>query len=251
MLLKGKNRPKILVVGESCTDIFIYGATTRLCPEAPAPVFRPFKTIVNGGMAHNVYKNLSFMGATADLYTNDNWEEITKTRYVDDNMNYMLLRVDRNDDKYGIADIRELKLEEYDAVLISDYNKGFLSTDDVKYICENHKDVFMDTKKRLGSWCSKAKYIKINNNEFELTKSTLTKDLEERLIVTQGKDGCTHKGISYPVKEVQIKDSSGAGDTFISAFAIKFVETRDVQVSITYANDCATRVVQKRGTSTV
>ena len=32
---------KVLVLGESCEDVFVYGKVTRLCPVAPAPVFNP------------------------------------------------------------------------------------------------------------------------------------------------------------------------------------------------------------------
>ena len=37
------NINKILVIGDSCTDIFIYGECNRICPEAPVPVFNPIK----------------------------------------------------------------------------------------------------------------------------------------------------------------------------------------------------------------
>ena len=33
----------ILIVGDSCEDVFIYGDITRLTPEAPAPVFNPLR----------------------------------------------------------------------------------------------------------------------------------------------------------------------------------------------------------------
>jgi bifunctional ADP-heptose synthase (sugar kinase/adenylyltransferase) len=49
---------KILVIGDSCTDVFIYGRCERLNPEAPIPVFEPTKTITNQGMAGNVVANL-------------------------------------------------------------------------------------------------------------------------------------------------------------------------------------------------
>ena len=48
---------RILVIGESCKDIFVYGKCERLCPEAPAPVLNPLFTTENGGMAMNVVKN--------------------------------------------------------------------------------------------------------------------------------------------------------------------------------------------------
>ena len=49
---------KITVIGELCEDIFVYGETKRLSPEAPVPVFNPFYTDKNPGMAGNVVENL-------------------------------------------------------------------------------------------------------------------------------------------------------------------------------------------------
>ena len=49
---------KILIVGDSCKDIFVYGEITKLSPEAPVPVFNPIRQKENGGMAHNVFNNL-------------------------------------------------------------------------------------------------------------------------------------------------------------------------------------------------
>ena len=65
------------------------------------------------------------------------------------------------------------------------------------------------------------------------------------------RDGCKHQNVIYPVPEVQIKDSSGAGDTFISGLVVKYIQTSDISLSIKYANECATSVVQKRGVSTI
>ena len=113
---------KILVIGESCRDVFHYGKCDRLAPEAPAPVFNPLKTVENGGMAKNVYKNLLALGIDANLFTNENWNTITKTRYIDFNMNHMFLRVDTNDKKYGRAQLKRLRYKNYDAIIISDYD---------------------------------------------------------------------------------------------------------------------------------
>ena len=66
-----------------------------------------------------------------------------------------------------------------------------------------------------------------------------------------GPDGCRYQDIIYPVPEVEIKDASGAGDTFISGLAVKYTQTKDIEESIRFANECATSVVQKRGVNTV
>ena len=49
---------KVLVIGDSCTDKFVYGECNRICPEAPVPVFNPIEQKSNGGMAKNVFNNL-------------------------------------------------------------------------------------------------------------------------------------------------------------------------------------------------
>ena len=51
---------KVLVIGDSCEDIFIYGDITRLSPEAPVPVLQPTRETKHGGMALNVYNNFSY-----------------------------------------------------------------------------------------------------------------------------------------------------------------------------------------------
>jgi D-beta-D-heptose 7-phosphate kinase/D-beta-D-heptose 1-phosphate adenosyltransferase len=242
---------KILVIGESCRDVFIYGECNRLCPEAPVPVFNPTGLIENGGMARNVYKNILSLNQEANLFTNESWKGITKTRYIDYNMNHMFMRVDEGDKEYGRANLKKLRYKNYDAIIISDYNKGFLSERDIEHISNKHDCVFLDTKKILGSWCRNIKYIKINNSEYKRTKHTISEDIIDKLIITMSREGCSHQNIIYPVPEVEIKDSSGAGDTFISALVVKYVETQNIEKSIKFANECATTVVQKRGVSTI
>jgi len=242
---------KILVVGESCRDIFNYGFCNRLCPDAPVPVFNLIKSDENGGMAQNVYKNVLSLGARANLHTNSNWKNITKTRFVDFKTNHMFMRLDCNDNKYGRSRIKNIKWSNYDAIILSDYNKGFLREQDIEFISNHHKNTFLDTKKILGPWCKNIKYIKINNDEYEKTKHTIGLQLEEKLIITIGSDGCRYNGVIYPVSQVEIKDSSGAGDTFIAALVVNYVETEDIEKSIIFANECATKVVQRRGVSIV
>ena len=48
---------KILVIGDSCTDVFIYGHSSRMCPEAPVPIFEQSRTVTNDGMAGNLRAN--------------------------------------------------------------------------------------------------------------------------------------------------------------------------------------------------
>ena len=241
----------ILVIGDSCTDIFIYGEIERLCPESPVPVINPTHQTENGGMSKNVKSNLEALGLEVDIITNTN--DIKKIRYIDDKSNQMVMRVDEHDycesiNKYYL----DFDEDKYDAIIISDYCKGFLSEEDIEYIC-NYKNVFIDTKKKLGNWIKNADYIKINDLEHKKNFEIIPNypELENKLIITQGKNGCIYKGKAFPTKEVPVKDVSGAGDTFLAGLVYEFIKTKDIEKSIKFAQECTTKVVQKLGVSTI
>ena len=150
-----------------------YGVCNRLCPEAPVPVFNPVNETINGGMAYNVYNNLLSLKVPTEIQTNSNYENITKTRFIDSKANYMFMRLDENDDQYPACDIDAINFSLYEAIVISDYNKGFLTAADIECIGKSHPLVFLDTKKILGNWCSSVTYIKINEDEYKKTKTHL------------------------------------------------------------------------------
>ena len=244
---------KVLVIGDSCSDIFIYGDIERVSPEAPVPVFNPTRKTESGGMAKNVKSNLEALGVEVEIITNGN--DIKKIRYVEEKSNQMVLRVDEHD-YCGEIDTKELEYvskHKFDAVIISDYCKGFLLEEDIKFICDNCDNVFIDTKKLLGSWIKNATYIKINHLEHQKNFERIPNypELEDKLIITKGKNGCIFKGKTFPVEEVPVKDVSGAGDTFLSGLVSKYLETEDIKKSIEFAQQCTTKVVQKHGVTTI
>tara|TARA_R110000751_G_scaffold61757_4_gene128020 strand:+ start:187 stop:918 length:732 start_codon:yes stop_codon:yes gene_type:complete len=242
---------RVLVIGESCKDVFNYGACYRMCPEAPVPVFNSIRLVENGGMAMNVYNNLLSMGEIVDIKTNPNWNSITKTRFVDTRTNHMFMRLDNNDKHYGVCDIETIDLGLYDAVIASDYNKGYLTEKTLEIISNKSKLSFLDSKKILGPWAENFSFIKINNFEYEKTKHTITDKLSDKLIVTRGPRGCEYQGRIYSVDPVEVKDTSGAGDTFIAAVCSAYSKNQDIKKSLIYANYCSTKVVQKKGIAVV
>jgi sugar/nucleoside kinase (ribokinase family) len=75
---------------------------------------------------------------------------------------------------------------------------------------------------------------------------------KENLIVTMSERGCMFNGRRFEVDNtVEVRDLSGAGDTWMASFAFKFTETSDVDESIKFSNDNSTLVVQKRGVTTI
>lgn len=239
----------ILVVGESCRDIFTYCDTTRLCPDVPVPVLNILDQVENAGMAKNVQRNILTKTKSCDILTNTNWVNITKTRYVHEKTNHTFFRVDtpHNIDRINLNDLDY----NYKIIVISDYNKGFLTAADIETICNKHSQVFIDTKKVLGSWADKAKFIKINDYEYLRSKETITPELENKIIHTVGGKGCIYQNKTYPVSTVDVKDTSGAGDSFMAALVVKYLQTGNIEDSITYANQKASEVVKHRGVTLI
>ena len=123
---------KILIIGDSCIDKWIYGKCDRLSPDGPVPVLVPIEEKVNTGMAGNVNENVLDLikklnlDVTVDFITNATG--IVKTRYIDKKSNQLIIRVDTGDSEVKHYNITNLPSDiGYDAVIISDYNKELLS----------------------------------------------------------------------------------------------------------------------------
>jgi D-beta-D-heptose 7-phosphate kinase/D-beta-D-heptose 1-phosphate adenosyltransferase len=248
-----KNK-RILLIGENCTDIFVYGNCDRLNPEAPTPIIKPKERKENLGMAGNVETNIKHLGLKCDFITND--ETILKTRYVDISSNYILLRVDVEPNIVLLDKkiITTNKIKKYDAIVISDYNKGLLTKDFLNNLFTCTKSIniptFMDTKKDIGDWANDCSFIKINNKEYynPLHYSFLsTSFFNEKLIVTMGDKGCLFNKEIYPTKCVDVRDVVGAGDTFLSGLVYGYLKNGYIEGGIVTANKLASDVVTKKG----
>ena len=239
----------ILVIGESCRDVFIYCDANRLCPDVPVPVLNIVNQTENGGMAKNVYRNIITRVDSCDILTNTDWVNVTKTRYVHNSSNHMFFRVDtpHNIPRINLSEINY----DYKLIVISDYDKGFLSEKDIQTICENHDNVFLDSKKILGEWASKAKFIKINDYEYKRSESFINDEIKSKIIHTMGGDGCKYQGKTHKVNKVDVKDTSGAGDSFMAGLVIEYLNSNDITKSIQFANKCASEVVKHRGVTVI
>jgi bifunctional ADP-heptose synthase (sugar kinase/adenylyltransferase) len=154
----------------------------------------------------------------------------------------------------------ELDYGKYQAIVISDYNKGYLTQELIKYIADNHPLVFMDTKKKIGKWAWNVKYIKINRKEFNQNMDYLMLEHPNDTIVTLGKDGAARyyndNGEcmieNYPnVDEHPVRDLTGAGDTFLAALVAGFLEKNNIDDAIIFANKCAAWAVTQKGIAVV
>jgi len=245
---------KVLVIGDMCRDVYIYGTCRKMCPDAPIPVFVPTQKRENKGMAGNVYENLLSLSMPSVLISNDN--AVIKTRYVEESKNHMLLRVDSGEESINrITGIEDFRLSDYDAVIISDYDKGYIHEDDIRLICHYHPLVFLDTKKIIGEYCKNCAFIKINVSEYERSfkdfKNPAELWAEDKMIVTLGSAGCMFKNNIYKVEKVEIRDTSGAGDTFLASLVFEYLQSGDIEKALKFANKCSTIVVQQKGVTVI
>ena len=233
-------KPKILVIGDSCEDVYHYGRCERLNPEAPVPILKLSRSESKSGMCLNVAKNLQGLGSSVDVITQN--ELIKKNRYVEEKRLIHLLRVDEEQNNITPIDVEKVKsflhFNDYNAVVISDYNKGFLldsSCSKIIEIIDNKIPVFVDSKKHDLS-CFHNCIIKINKSESDVVTSLPSM---YELIVTLGEDGAMWKGNYYPTNKSKLYDVCGAGDTFLAALTFEYLRTTSLSDAILYANKCA------------
>ena len=231
---------KVLLLGDSCEDEYIYGRCNRISPEAPVPVLDYAKIKTTSGMAGNVCLNLQVFGIDITFLTNK--EQLVKTRFIDEKSNQQILRVD-NEEKIKPLVIPVIT-DSFDAVVISDYNKGYLTTEKIFEIVESSScPVFIDSKKSILPNKPNC-FIKINDVEYE----KLDDYNIDNLIVTKGSEGCIYKQTLYPAEKVNVYDVVGAGDTFLAALVYGYITTNNIDQSLMLGNRAAGIAVQQPGT---
>ena len=295
----------ILVIGDVMLDRYVIGEVKRISPEAPVPVLavREEKSVAGG--AANVALNLKALGANVETigwFGNDERGDelfdilgrrnigvdqefrfstaptISKSRVTASNQ--QICRVDREASTECYSpdlnllgkDITE-KVKLADAVIISDYGKGFVTNQLLELVSVNAKFLAIDPKpSRLLQY---AKPDLITPNRFEaLELAGLSRESRDpfpqenvvakifkqfaptMLAVTLGADGMLLAEDGeidkiIPTSAQEVFDVSGAGDTVIAALTLGLVAGKDFQNAAEFANLAAGLVVGKVGTATV
>lgn len=236
---------RILLIGDSCFDEYYYGVCERLSPEAPVPILKITRMESKAGMAANVLSNLEALGCDVDFMTGS--PKSLKKRFIDEKSKQHILRVDDDrPSKPFNPEQRSLSFIQYDAIVFSDYNKGFISYEAIKSVREKYRGpIFVDSKKRdLAQF--EGCYVKVNQLEFDNSTSQ-----PSDLIVTQGDQGATYQGQTYPSEPAEVVDVCGAGDTFLAALAVQYLNTRDISAAIKFANKASAIAVSHSGVYTL
>ncbi len=297
---------KILVVGDVMLDEYIEGEVERISPEAPIPVVNGSRKEFRLGGAANTAENVSALGGNVFLLGAVGKDELGKklkeliakkgistegllgeekritthkTRVIA--RSQQVLRIDFESthsigsslEETASGYIRE-KLPEIDAVIVSDYGKGFVSKNIVKGLMQESerqgKPVAADSRDFFGLDFRGAAVLKQNKKElqketgirligekdFEKAAEIFMEKLSPKgLLVTLGKDGMVlFKGstaVRIASRAEEVFDVSGAGDTVSAVLGLGLAAGADLSDSAHIANAAAGIVVGKLGTSSV
>ena len=244
---------KVLVLGDIIIDKYIYGTSTRISPEAPVPVVTYKREVETLGGAGLVYENLKSLGVDVKLV--DFFDKASvKTRVICDG--HYITRID----DYYIADgslfltyILSQDFNEYDYVILSDYNKGTL--DEYLKIIE-HLNTFgckvsVDPKEHAshykGAWLVKPNYKEFGDFGFT--------DWQGNIITTNAGDNVVANidNVVYdiPVDAVEVNDVTGAGDCFLAAFVYGLTKEFSYEKCLQLAVKGSTEAVTHVGTYTL
>ena len=296
---------KILVIGDLMLDIFYYGKSFRESPEAPVPVIEDadIRNILGGAL--NVANNIKNLGGNASIigmlgedkeaqiindllekenisntgiFKNKNFKTISKKRIFSNNI--QIARIDKEDQNYKFnftnKDISQIEkqISSCDILILSDYNKGFLSENLIPIIIDiarsNNVKIIVDPKKLNFASYKGASIITPNLKEIQdatgitianqkhlidICKKIVNEHDFEHIVATKSEDGISiiSKTEDHHIsgKLVNNPDVSGAGDTVIAALALGLSVGLDIYSSANIANIAAGLVVAKEGTSVV
>lgn len=254
----------ILLVADTCEDRWMIGECNRLSPEAPVPIFTCLSSGSNAGMGGNVLANLRSLAPHATVSAVFPEALTVKMRYVDRKSNHHLLRIDED---AKVAPLRPdqftdvLDTQKWDACVISDYGKGFLTPGNMEAmlsLCQEREiPTFVDTKAILGGWSENATFVKINGVEAAShdRANVVPWAWCENLIVTQGGDGMVlYAGPDSEVQyrshgvEAEVADQAGAGDSVLAALVVKYLENGgNIRTAMDWANRVGAIAVSRRG----
>ncbi|MDF2476412.1 MAG: Bifunctional protein HldE [Sphingobacterium sp.] len=297
----------ILVIGDLILDKYLQGVTTRINPEAPVPVVDILSETLRLGGAGNAAFNLKKLGAKVTFFSvigndengrlamdmlksenidgqlivSDERATIVKTRVIAGSQ--VVVRYDQGTDSEVSREVEEKLIslicsnhENYDAILISDYNKGLLSGHFVlrlkKVQTVNRKFIAIDSK-RLGFFKELSPdLVKPNYSELVSLLDLRSQNVERKkqiselgsniynsthafiTAVTLDKEGSLiFEAGNYmywcPPHKIEPHHTSGAGDTYMGAFLLSILSKIPIPQAAEIASTAARIGLEKKNTS--
>ena len=302
------NGVRVLCVGDVMLDRFISGQVKRISPESPVPVLSITSTKCFPGGAANVARNIAALGGLCTLVSVVGKDAVAselgetmrridgvrcqfcvsvgrptseKIRFVAHGQH--MLRADAEvTEPIGRSTANELielirkVAPEHDVMVLSDYAKGVLTDDVVRFCIEiaihQHLPIVVDPKSVNLHRYAGSTVITPNSKEvLDATGVDPTEDDAraeqagqlilgsagvEAVLLTRAHRGMTLVGANGPTVHLEasareVFDVVGAGDTVIATLALGLGAKLNLAESARLANYAAGVVVGKRGTATV
>ena len=301
-------KTRILVVGDIVLDHYIWGKVSRISPEAPVPVVNVTRENLLLGGATNVVNNIHVLGGcvnvcgvigddeagrqllhllrtqgigTDGLIVDSARPTTIKTRIIAHSQQVVRfdreskVRIERDTHKQIFDFVKQQVKEGINAIVLSDYCKGVVTSDLVRDIVKlakrNKVIVSVDPKvSHFGMYsgvtiltpnineASIGSKIEIDDDESLLKAGTLLlKRLKcDAVLITRSEQGMSlfeHGGrvTHIPTVARDVFDVTGAGDTVISTLTLAMASGASMVDAAKISNYAAGIVVGVMGTATV
>lgn len=224
----------ILVVGDYIDDRYRWCRCERLCPEGPVPVLIVDDEEFRPGGAGNVFANLQSLSDNHDIAEFSSMSHSTKIRYFVGN--HLMFREDldwkstlngHENNVYRLTKI--LSEQTFRAVIVSDYGKGGLTDALVQMVLfkRTRAPIFVDAKnchtpatKYKGAFC-----MFPNKDEHLGLEGSAIPSHIKHVVRKLGPEGCIiDANLHIKTKPQPVFDVTGAGDVFIAAFVLRYLE---------------------------
>ena len=283
----------ILVVGDVMVDLFSFCHSYKKSAEAGIPIFSIDKHELRLGGAANVWNNIKGLNAEAFLcgsigsdkfgrfikeciglngLLTINKKTTLKHRYYIKNK--QIFRVDydyicSHTKKTYDNILKALQSYDFDAIIISDYKKGFCDKYFINNLIEYAKSkniyIGVDSKAEDIVRFTGVNLLKINEfeynsffkrefnvNHINYIRDTISKYNIDKIIITLGKNGMylidKHILIKPNINFIKNADVIGAGDCVIACFTVAYLNNLPLYDCMNFAQLCTEYCIQKIGT---
>lgn len=298
------NSLHVLVIGDVMADAYILGKVDRISPEAPVPILHAQSSETRLGGAANVALNLRSLGLKVSLCalvgkgeTGRNLMQLAEEKGIDTSAvvvsetrtttvktriiaaNQHMMRLDEEDDRPTFEEEKAAilaaalgKIDEVDAIIFEDYDKGLIFKELIEHVVEKARTrkipVTVDPKKRNFLDYKQVSLFKPNLKELreglkidldpknkeeieagckrimqELGAEGVLLTLSQYGMALQQKDGFEH----VAAMKRHIADVSGAGDTVISVATACLAAGCDAETTLFLANMAGGLVCESPG----
>lgn len=254
---------KALVLGDAIIDVYHFGRVDRISPEAPVPIFVPDTKNIQSrrGGADNVAHQLEALHCHTFKHLSKN--PSVKHRYMVGT--HQVFRVDYDSEAFGEVYKKDIawfdpdmgQADKLDVIILSDYNKNFLTPRVCQDIILRARDanipVVVDPKGTDWRKYEGASILCPNEKEWKQVGEIIPPGAD--LVVKRGEKGLQirYNGhadvVDIPTRARQIFDVTGAGDTVVAVLSACIGAKASLEDAAYIANAAAGYVVGELGTS--